>query len=123
MASITIRNLDEALKQRLRVRAAEHGHSMEQEARDILRVALAQTPQTGEEWLRSIRARFEKRSGTSNRTNWRSRLAARCARTASIRLTHHLPMIVLDTNVVSELVRHRSPDPKSWSGSATSHRQ
>ena len=59
MASITIRNLDEALKQRLRVRAAEHGHSMEQEARDILRTALAQTPQTGEEWLRSIRARFE----------------------------------------------------------------
>ena len=33
MASITIRNLDEGLKQRLRVRAAERGHSMEQEAR------------------------------------------------------------------------------------------
>ena len=59
MASITIRNLDESLKQRLRVRAAEHGHSMEQEAREILRVALAQTPQTGKELLRSIRARFE----------------------------------------------------------------
>jgi plasmid stability protein len=37
MASITIRNLDDDLKQRLRVRAAEHGHSMEEEARDILR--------------------------------------------------------------------------------------
>ena len=59
MASITIRNLDESLKQRLRVRAAERGHSMEQEAREILRVALAQTPQTGEELVRSIRARFE----------------------------------------------------------------
>ena len=58
MASITIRNLDEGIKQRLRVRAAEHGHSMEQEAREILRVALAQTPQTGEELYRSIRARF-----------------------------------------------------------------
>ena len=58
MASITIRNLDEDLEQRLRVRAAEHGHSMEQEARNILRVALAQ-PQTGEELVQRIRATFE----------------------------------------------------------------
>lgn len=40
MASITVRNLDESLKRRLRIRAAEHGRSMEQEARDILRAAL-----------------------------------------------------------------------------------
>ena len=59
MASITIRNLDEGLKQRLRVRAAEHGHSMEQEARNILQAALARTPQTGEELYRAIRARVE----------------------------------------------------------------
>ncbi|MCY4615767.1 MAG: plasmid stabilization protein [Chloroflexi bacterium] len=59
MASITIRNLDDDLKQRLRVRAAERGHSMEQEVREILRVALAQTPQTGEELYRAIRARVE----------------------------------------------------------------
>jgi plasmid stability protein len=37
MASITIRNLDDTLKQRLRVRAAAHGRSMEEEAREILR--------------------------------------------------------------------------------------
>jgi plasmid stability protein len=37
MASITIRNLDDTLKRRLRIRAAEHGRSMEEEARDILR--------------------------------------------------------------------------------------
>lgn len=37
MASITIRNLEDEIKQRLRVRAAMHGHSMEEEARDILR--------------------------------------------------------------------------------------
>jgi plasmid stability protein len=37
MASITIRNLDDDIKQRLRVRAAEHGRSMEEEAREILR--------------------------------------------------------------------------------------
>ena len=35
-----MRNLDESLKRRLRVRAAENGRSMEQEARDILRAAL-----------------------------------------------------------------------------------
>jgi len=38
MASITIRNLEVDLKRRLRIRAAEHGRSMEEEARDILRV-------------------------------------------------------------------------------------
>jgi antitoxin FitA len=37
LASITIRNLEDDLKHRLRVRAAEHGRSMEEEARDILR--------------------------------------------------------------------------------------
>ena len=37
MASITIRNLDDDIKRRLRVRAAEHGRSMEEEAREILR--------------------------------------------------------------------------------------
>ena len=41
MASITIRNLDEALKRNLRIRAAEHGRSMEEEARDILRQAMS----------------------------------------------------------------------------------
>ncbi len=37
MASITIRNLEDELKRRLRMRAAEHGRSMEEEAREILR--------------------------------------------------------------------------------------
>jgi plasmid stability protein len=40
MASITIRRLDESVRNRLRVRAAEHGRSMEEEARCILRDAL-----------------------------------------------------------------------------------
>jgi plasmid stability protein len=44
MASITIRKLDESLKRKLRVRAAQRNHSMEDEARDILRAALAQEP-------------------------------------------------------------------------------
>lgn len=41
MSSITIRNLDPAIKERLRVRAAEHGHSMEAEARHILQTSLS----------------------------------------------------------------------------------
>ena len=40
MASITIRNLDDDVKTRLRVRAAENGRSMEEEARVILRDAV-----------------------------------------------------------------------------------
>ena len=40
MASITIRNLPSGVKERLRLRAAEHGHSMEAEARVILQSAL-----------------------------------------------------------------------------------
>ena len=40
MSSITIRNLDPTLKERLRFRAAKNGHSMEAEARQILGSAL-----------------------------------------------------------------------------------
>ncbi len=42
MASITIRNLDDDIKQRLRLRAAQRGRSMEEEARDILRRVMAE---------------------------------------------------------------------------------
>ncbi|GGC67104.1 plasmid stabilization protein [Siccirubricoccus deserti] len=41
MGSLTIRNLDDTLKASLRLRAARHGRSMEEEARTILRGALA----------------------------------------------------------------------------------
>ena len=41
MSSITIRNLDETLKASLRMRAARHGVSMEQEVRNILQSTLA----------------------------------------------------------------------------------
>ena len=44
MASITIRNLDDDVKTRLRVRAAEHHRSMEEEARLILREAVGREP-------------------------------------------------------------------------------
>lgn len=40
MASITIRRLDDAVKAKLQLRAASHGRSMEEEAREILRAGL-----------------------------------------------------------------------------------
>ena len=46
MASITIRNFDEQTKSRLRQRAAQRGHSMEEEARIILRRALSEAAPT-----------------------------------------------------------------------------
>ena len=44
MASITIRNLDDDVKTRLRVRAAENGRSMEEEVRRILRDVVVDRP-------------------------------------------------------------------------------
>ncbi len=41
MSVLTVRNLDDELKTRLRVRAAQNGRSMEAEAREILRESLA----------------------------------------------------------------------------------
>ena len=43
MAGITIRNLEADTKRRLKIRAAMNGRSMEQEAREILKSALAQS--------------------------------------------------------------------------------
>lgn len=42
MASLTIRNLDEDIKQRLRAKAAVGGRSMEEEARAALRAYVAE---------------------------------------------------------------------------------
>lgn len=59
MATLTIRNLDAALKQRLRLRAAQHGHSMEAEVRDILRETLTEPERPGPvNFYERIRARF-----------------------------------------------------------------
>ncbi len=64
MASLTIRNLDAAIKERLRIRAAEHGQSMEAEARHILQAALKPSAQPPELNLHDrIRARVEPLGG------------------------------------------------------------
>lgn len=47
MAAITIRNLDDEVKSRLRLQAAQHGRSMEEEARQILQAALRSAPASG----------------------------------------------------------------------------
>lgn len=57
MTTMTIRNIDEGLKARLRVQAAEHGRSMEDEARDILRAALSTETARGSSLVEAIRAR------------------------------------------------------------------
>jgi plasmid stability protein len=48
MATLTIRGLDDGVRDRLRQRAAEHGRSMEAEARAILSSAVSRSnPTTG----------------------------------------------------------------------------
>jgi len=59
MASITIRRLDDSLKARLRVKAAHHGRSMEEEAREILRNGLqAEAPRKELDLGSAIRRHF-----------------------------------------------------------------
>jgi plasmid stability protein len=66
MSSITIRNLDPAIKERLRVRAAEHGHSMEAEARRILQTTLEPSPKPPNRNLYDrIRSRFAPLGGVN----------------------------------------------------------
>jgi plasmid stability protein len=58
MASITIRNLEDSLKHKLRVRAARHGRSMEDEARYILRAAMAESTGGHQNLFAAIRRRI-----------------------------------------------------------------
>lgn len=67
MASVTIRNLDEKTKARLRVRAAQHGRSMEEEARTLLRTALREDTVAGGNLADAIRARFRRLGGVELR--------------------------------------------------------
>ncbi len=64
MASITIRNLDDDVKTRLRVRAAQHHRSMEEEARIILRDAVGRKPDS-RNLAEAIRARIAPLGGVN----------------------------------------------------------
>jgi plasmid stability protein len=72
MASITIRNLDDEVKHRLRKQAAENGRSLEAEVREILsRSANAPKlpqPKTGLDLFRGIRAVVDKYGGVELET-------------------------------------------------------
>ncbi|HEX4487950.1 MAG TPA: hypothetical protein VH088_16860 [Terriglobales bacterium] len=58
MASITIRKLEETTKRKLRMRAARHGRSMEQEAREILKSALSRSEEKPKDLGQAIRDIF-----------------------------------------------------------------
>ncbi|WP_145731074.1 FitA-like ribbon-helix-helix domain-containing protein [Nitrospirillum pindoramense] len=59
MASLTIRNMEEPLESRLRAQAADHGRSMEEEARHILQAVLVHDlPPAPADLAGSIRRRF-----------------------------------------------------------------
>ncbi|MDJ0900933.1 MAG: hypothetical protein QNJ55_19185 [Xenococcus sp. MO_188.B8] len=63
MASLTIRNLDDSIKALLSIRAAHHGYSMEEEARQILRAALLEKTQPSQNLAKSIQKRFAELGG------------------------------------------------------------
>jgi antitoxin FitA len=54
MNAITIRKLPDGVKQRLRMRAAAHGRSMEAEARDILVDALSNSSRADLSWIEQL---------------------------------------------------------------------
>lgn len=59
MVSLTIRGLDDSLKSKLRIRAADHNRSMEAETREILTCGLADGKRGELNFSDSIRHRFE----------------------------------------------------------------
>ena len=58
MASITIRRLDDAVKAKLRMRAASHGRSMEEEAREILKAGVNEKPAPQRNFAEAISRHF-----------------------------------------------------------------
>jgi antitoxin FitA len=68
MATLTIRQLDEKTKSQLRVQAAHHGRSMEEEAREILRSALTVPSHADVDLAKAIRRRFARFGGVKLET-------------------------------------------------------
>lgn len=63
MATITIHNIADKLKVRLRLRAALHGRSMEDEARDILRSSLSTETARTASLVEAIRSQVQPLGG------------------------------------------------------------
>ncbi len=73
MATLTIRKLDEKTKKKLRVRAAQNGHSMEEEARRILNDGLSEKLQSPMNMYDAIRRHIEPIGGVNLKIPPRSR--------------------------------------------------
>ncbi len=63
MSSLMIRNVDPAVKERLRLRAARHGRSMEAELRAIVSAAVQEDADAAPNLTEAIRRRFEPLGG------------------------------------------------------------
>jgi len=63
MSTLIVSDLADDLMESLRLRAARHGRSMEDEARHILRSALATAPSSGRSLVEDIRASVESCGG------------------------------------------------------------
>ena len=59
MPSLTVRNIDKSLIEQLRIKAAKHGRSMEEEVQTILKLALAQESTSSGNLAQNIRQRFK----------------------------------------------------------------
>lgn len=66
MANLTIRNLEEPIKELLRIRAASRGHSMEEEVRQILRAAVLEDAQSPNNLANAIAKRFAELGGVDD---------------------------------------------------------
>ena len=64
MSTLTVRNIEPVIKDKLRLMAAAHGHSMEEEVRSILRQAMTQVAKPTGLGSR-IHARFAAMGGVS----------------------------------------------------------
>ncbi len=60
MAQLIVRNVENTVKARLKRRASRHGHSMEQEIRDILRDAVKEEELSAGGLGSGIASRFQK---------------------------------------------------------------
>jgi antitoxin FitA len=65
VASITIRQIDDSIKTRLRIRAASHGRSVEGEVREILKSVLNSEKPEQINFAESVRQRFAALGGVT----------------------------------------------------------
>ena len=104
MANITIRNLDDDIRTRLRVQAARRGRSVEEEVRQILRKAVGRAPRS-----RDLASSIRSISGRRTAWTWSCRRANRGVSRRPSSDFAAMSML-LDTNAVSELIR-KAPAP------------